>query len=413
MTGIGIIGGGHAAVQLVRRLRAGGFTEEIEILDKSRFYPYERPSLSKQALQQNAKVDDFSLASKTELEKLDVTFLAGHLVRRLSSAAGVFLLELESDQRRDFSQLVLATGVRPIALQLQTNPMTPVCSLQSWEDLLGIQAHLRTAKRVLIIGAGFVGLESASSLVLLGHEVVVVERGSQLMGRALGAETAQFFQKAHEAAGVTLLLQDTISEVSFEAGSAFSKFAFASGAQFVADLVLVCVGVEPVTDFVDLPVERLGKHILTDENGLTSVPNLFAIGDLAAKPNPQSPKDLVKIQSIDAAMVGADRLARTLLGETQSDYEQWLPKFWSDQVGQKLQISGLRPDDAQPLRRAGKTTDSFSVGYFQGNRLLALEAVNAPLDFVHARQIIQQGRELEPGDFQNAERSLKALQETE
>lgn len=406
---VGIIGGGHAALHFVRRLRAGGFDERIEILDKSRFYPYERPALSKQAFLPDPEIAKYALATKEQLEKLDVSLSLGHTVKRLFQSAGVFLVELESGLKRDFRLVVLATGVRPRVLKLGNGPQTPVCNLQSWEDLIGIQAHLKSPKRVLIVGAGFVGLESASSLVTQGHQVVVLERGSQVMGRALGSESAKFFQNAHEKSGVKFLLEDEIARVTFDSGSPASIFEFSSGTSFAADLVLVSVGVEPATDFIDLPVKRAEQHVLVDEEGRTSIPDLFAIGDIAARPDPQGAEDLVKIQSIDSAIVSAERLAKLFLNETPTAYDQWWPKFWSDQAGQKLQISGLKPREGTEVKRAGKTWDSFSVGYFQGDRLSAVESVNAPLDFVHARKFQQQGLQISPDEFRNSDVPLRNL----
>ncbi len=409
MKGLGIVGGGHAAIGLARTLKEGGFVEPIEIFDKSNFAPYERPPLSKQALEENLDPKDFGLASHEELLSLGIHLRTGVGVKQVSKTTDLFSVRTDRGDSRHFSRLVLATGVRPRRLSLAVNPLTPVCYLQSLEDLLGIRSHLKSSKRVLIVGAGFIGLESASSLCNQGHEVLVVERGEQVMNRALGSQTASFFQSKLEAMGVQILLEETIEDIHFESNRNDSRFLFTSGREFVADLVIVSIGVEPVTDYINLEVKMSGDHVLVDQEGATTVPGLFAIGDIAARPNPQNPGELVKIQSIDAAALAAQRLADHLLGAEPGDYSLWLPRFWSEQAGHKLQIAGLKPSVAQVAKRGDLSSDSFSIGYLVEGRLVAVECVNAPVDFLNSRKLIQSGVQIDPASFSDTSTNLKTL----
>lgn len=409
MKGLGIVGGGHAAIGLARTLKEGGFVEPIEIFDKSNFAPYERPPLSKQALEENLDPKDFGLASHEELLSLGIHLRTGVGVKQVSKTTDLFSVRTDRGDSRHFSRLVLATGVRPRRLSLAVNPLTPVCYLQSLEDLLGIRSHLKSSKRVLIVGAGFIGLESASSLCNQGHEVLVVERGEQVMNRALGSQTASFFQSKLEAMGVQILLEETIEDIHFESNRNDSRFLFTSGREFVADLVIVSIGVEPVTDYINLEVKMSGDHVLVDQEGATTVPGLFAIGDIAARPNPQRDGELVKIQSIDAARVASERLAKHLLGFEQSDYSEWLPRFWSEQAGHKLQIAGLKPDSCEVAVRGVVDSEAFSVGYIVGDKLIAVESVNAPGEFLQARKIIQSRLRISSQSFAEASIPLKTL----
>lgn len=409
MKGLGIVGGGHAAIGLARTLKEGGFVEPIEIFDKSNFAPYERPPLSKQALEENLDPKDFGLASHEELLSLGIHLRTGVGVKQVSKTTDLFSVRTDKGDSRHFSRLVLATGVRPRRLSLAVNPLTPVCYLQSLEDLLRIRSHLKSSKRVLIVGAGFIGLESASSLCNQGHEVLVVERGEQVMNRALGSQTASFFQSKLEAMGVQILLEETIEDIHFESNRNDSRFLFTSGREFVADLVIVSIGVEPVTDYINLEVKMSGDHVLVDQEGATTVPGLFAIGDIAARPNPQNPGELVKIQSIDAAALAAQRLADHLLGAEPGDYSLWLPRFWSEQAGHKLQIAGLKPSVAQVAKRGDLSSDSFSIGYLVEGRLVAVECVNAPVDFLNSRKLIQSGVQIDPASFSDTSTNLKTL----
>lgn len=406
---LGIIGGGHASIALVRALREGGYSSPITILEQSSFSPYERPALSKQALEEGLVANEFGLASLAELEGLKVEYRNSSRVKKISRAAGLFIVDKELGNIETFSSLVLATGVKPRRLELHVNPLTPVCYLQNIEDLLGLRSHLKSKRKILIVGAGFIGLEAASSLRKQGHAVTVVERGKQVMNRVLGPETANFFQTKLEQMGVRVLLEDSIEDITFDQASSTSTFVLSSPTEFTADLVLVSIGVQPITEFIHLDVEMSGEHVRVDTEGKTSVPGLYAIGDIAARPNPQNQQELVKIQSIDAATFAAEQLAKHLLGAELDDYSRWIPRFWSEQAGQRLQIAGLRPNDANVAIRGDLASDSFSIGYFTEARLVAAECVNAPVDFLNVRKLIQTRVKIDPVSFSDTSTNLKTL----
>lgn len=406
---IGIIGGGHAAIDLVRKLRAGGFTDSLDILEKSNFFPYERPPLSKKGLTRELSTQDFSLASQHNLEELNVNFRRRSQVTLLSRHKDSYEVTLMAGGSHFYDQIVLASGVRPRILDLQTNVLTPICYLQSLEDMLAIQAHLIRQIKILIIGAGFIGLETASSLRSLGHEVTVLERNPQIMNRVLSGRTASFFQNAHQAMGTQFFIGSDVQHVENER-SGRSTFVLSSGDRITPDLVLVAIGVEPVTDFVDFPIEKIGSHILVDSEGRTSSPNFFAIGDLAARPNPVEQKSMVKIQSIDSANLSSSRLASLILGETVAPYKNWVPKFWSDQASHKLQIAGLRPESAISVVRETDDLSQFVIGFFREGRLMAIEAVNSPIEFMQARKIIQSACQVSLQEFSDATISLATLE---
>lgn len=409
MNRLGVIGGGHAAIDLVRKLREGGFSDPIDILEKSNFFPHERPPLSKKGLTRELSPQDFSLASEASFAKLNVSFRRRSQVERLSIIGDSFQVTLGGGASVNYDQVILATGVRPRTLDLSVGSMTPVCYLQSLEDMMGIRAHLIAQKKVLIIGAGFIGLEVATSLRSLGHEVLVVEKSSQIMNRVLSEPTASFFQKAHEAMGTNIFLETGVQKVEInQVGQ--STFVFSSGEKFTPDVVLVAIGVEPATEFIDLPVKMDGQHILVDSEGKTSVANLFAMGDLAARPNPADPTSVVKIQSIDAAALSSDRLSSHILGQKLQPYESWIPKFWSDQASHRLQIAGLRPQSSDVVVRGATDSSHFSIGFFQAERLLAIESVNSPVDFLHARKLMQSPAQISIQDFSDISFSLKTLE---
>jgi 3-phenylpropionate/trans-cinnamate dioxygenase ferredoxin reductase subunit len=370
MPSVGIIGGGHAGVSLAQSLRRNGYTGSIDIFERSSYRPYERPALSKEALEDDLDDDDIRLISDQTLHSEKIFLNLESEVKHIASSEAGFEISLGIGETLSYDNLVLATGVTPRRLDLETNPKTPVCYLQSYEDLLGLRMHISPQKRVLIIGAGFIGLEVASSLRSQGVEVTVLERTSQVMN------------------GTNLILDAGIENTHFSPSSAETEFTLSNSEVVIADLVLVAIGVVPKTDILSVDVERDGDHILVDEEGRTNIPGLYAIGDVAARPAPHDTSQPAKIQSVDAANYSAERLASILTGGSGEAYSSWLPRFWSNQVGHKLQIAGLASQASPKTLRGSYETDSFLVGYFDESKLVAVESVNAPKDFNSARKLI-------------------------
>lgn len=399
MPSVGIIGGGHAGVSLAQSLRRNGYSGSIDIFEKSSYRPYERPALSKEALEDDLDDDDIRLITDQTLHSEKIFLNLEAEVSNVVISDTGFEMSLGVGETLSYDNLVLATGVTPRRLDLETNPKTPVCYLQSYEDLLGLRMHISPQKRVLIIGAGFIGLEVASSLRSQGVEVTVLERTSQVMNRVLSPETAAFFTEKHIQAGTNLILETSIESTQFTPSNSETEFTLSNGEVVIADLVLVAIGVVPKTDFLNIDIERDGDHILVDEEGRTSIPGLYAIGDLAARPAPQDTSQRAKIQSVDAANYSAERLASMLTGGPAESYSSWLPRFWSNQVEHKLQIAGLADQKSPKALRGNYETESFLVGFFDQSKLVAVESVNASKDFASARKLISKSSPITPERF--------------
>lgn len=406
MSGIGIIGGGHAAVKLAQELRKHDYEGSIDLFERSSYRPYERPALSKEALEDGLDDDDIRLITDQALHSNHIFLNLNSEVRHLKPLDTRFEISLGSEETLIYDSVVLASGVKPRRLNIEANPRTPICYLQSYEDLLGIRMHLNPGKRVLIIGAGFIGLEVASSLKSQGLEVTVVERTGQVMNRVLSPEMAEFFAHKHKESGIDVFLESSIKASHFIPSRSSTEFTLSGGEVVEADMVLIAIGVEPKTEFLGVDLAFDGDHVLVDEHGQTSVEGIYAIGDIAARPNPRNSSMLAKIQSIDAAHQSAERLAAKLTGRASSDYSSWLPKFWSDQVGQKLQIAGLAAPSSNRLIRGSVSSGSFIVGHLEEGKLMAVEAVNAASEFRAARKLILDSVDIHPQDFSDVSKAL-------
>lgn len=404
-----VIGGGHASMDLIRRLREGGFSDAIDVFEESSHFPYERPFLSKEGLQADHDVESHTLVSETALNKLEVNFRRESRVKHLSMVGDKFLVEQVSGAEEIYESVVVASGVAARTLKLEGIPASSIYYLQSLDDLLQLKNQLKSCKRILIIGAGFIGLEVASSLRHQGHEVQVIEQGTQIMNRVLSELSANQFQREHHNMGTKIHLQTGIESIVQNPVTGEFTVRLTSGETFSSDVVLASIGVEPVTAFIDIPVEMEGKHIIINHVGQTSVKNLYAIGDVAARPNPANSKTLVKIQSIDGAVISAKRLAGFILGQEIAPYENWIPKFWSDQASQSLNIAGLRSEGDQQVIRGEIESSKFIVGFFRDENLVAVEAVNSPIDFSQVVKIIQGKIKISASEFSDTGFVLKSL----
>lgn len=396
-------------MDLIRKLREGGYSDPIDVYERSPHFPYERPFLSKVGLQQDNDARNHTLVSEAALDKLEVKFRRESQVRRLSLVKDNFQIEQASGENEDYEKVVVASGVAARTLGLEAVPMASIFYLQSMDDLLRLKNQLRNCKKILIIGAGFIGLEVASALTQQGFEVRVIEQGTQIMNRVLSEVTANQFQREHQDMGTKIYLQSGIDSIEKVSLTGEFTVRLVTGETFSTDLILAAIGVEPVTAFIDMPVKMEGQHLAVDHAGQTSVKNLYAIGDVAARPHPRFPKTLVKIQSIDGALVSAKRLAGLILGQELAPYENWVPKFWSHQAAQSLQIAGLRLDSDQQVIRGDSGGSKFSVGFFRDGNLVAIEAMNSPVDFFQAAKLIQEGRKISPDEFSDTEIILKSL----
>lgn len=407
-TPLGIVGGGHAAEALVRKLRSLGYQHPVTIYEKSKFPPYAKPPLSKEALEQGQGIQMLQLFGEPELDSLGITVEIGKSLSSVEKAnSGIELIF--DDQSSNFHQkVVLATGVEARKLSLGSNPRTPVAYLQSLSDLIGLRQHLSSKKRILIIGAGFIGLETASSLSTLGHQVFVLERSEHVMSRVLSPISASFFENLHRKNGVNLIMPASISEVEFDPASDATSFHLDNGEMLTVDLVFVSIGVEPATNFTSSELQRDGNHLVVDDRGRTNLENLFAMGDIAASPGRSPDLARVKIQSIDAAVVTAERVAHEIAGLTPEP-QRWVPRFWSVQHGAKIQIAGLANPGSVHLQRAVEGEGKSLVGVFDKDCLIAVEVIGMPLEFAALRKALVAGADISPEEFVDPMQDIKSL----
>lgn len=387
---VAVVGASHAAVHLADRLRLGGYTGQLTLVGDETHLPYQRPPLSKAWLKGEATPDQLALRAANYYSDNEIEVLLGTTVRRIEREGDGVALHLEqtggSVETRTFDRLVLATGARARQLAVPGSDHPNVLVLRGLDDA-GRLAERVAAGPVVVIGGGFVGLEVAATLRGLGVAVTVVEAGPQLMGRAVGPGTAEFLLAAHREMGVDVLLDTKPVEIALD-GDRIRAVRLDDGREIGAATVLVGVGAEPRTDLAEQLGLTCDRGIVVDERCATSDGRVLAIGDCTVQETNEGAR--LRLESVDNATEQAEVAAAVLLGSEAA--ERPVPWFWSDQGSWKLQIVGLvgghtdvlvRTDPSKPQRRVAL--------YFEDDRLLAAECVNAPADFVALRSALARG----------------------
>lgn len=404
--GIVVAGAGQAGFQLAASLRENGFKDPITLVGDEAALPYQRPPLSKAYL-----------AGKTDQEGLFLRppgFFAEHAITHRPGLRAVAIdraerrLQLSDGDSLPYDHLVLATGARNRPLPVPGADLEGVRQLRGLADADALKADIAASRAVVVVGAGFIGLEFAAVAAARGLAVTVIEAAERPMARAVSAEMGDFFRGAQEALGVRFAFGAGVTAILGRDGRA-TGVALADGRELPADLVLVGIGVLPNGDLAaeaGLPAEN---GVQVDAFLGTPDPAISAIGDCARFPTPfargLTADGTVRIESVQNAIDQGRCLAARLVGKPAA-YGA-LPWFWSDQGPHKLQIAGLSgPGDDSVVRGSG---NAFSVFRFRDGRLSAVESVDRAGDHMIARRLIAAGTPLGPDQAADPAFDLKAL----
>ena len=385
-----IVGAGHAGFQVAASLRQLGFAEPVFLINDEAHLPYQRPPLSKAYIKGAAgpeslffRPEKFYADQKVELVS-DRAVAIDRAARKLKLSSGAAL---------DYGHLVLATGARNRLLDLPNANLPDVKYLRILDESEALRACIPSHRRVVIIGAGFIGLEFAATARIKGLEVDVVELGSRVMARAVTAEVSDYFQERHRGAGIRIHLG--VQATSIEAaGGKVTGVSLSDGRHLPTDLVVVGVGVLPNVELAaeaDLPV---ASGIIVNEQLLTADPNISAIGDCALFASPRFGGSL-RLESVQNATDHARCVAARLTGDSKAyDGQPW---FWSDQGEDKLQIAGLTTGYDRVVLRGAPAQKAFSAFCYKGDKLLGIESINRAGDHMFGRRLLGMDRSIAPG----------------
>jgi 3-phenylpropionate/trans-cinnamate dioxygenase ferredoxin reductase subunit len=401
-----IVGAGQAGHQMAASIRDQGLEGPITLIGDEAYPPYQRPPLSKAYLAEDATAD----LGLEALQFRPTNFYTERMITlRLSCSAAAIdragrRLRLSNGETLPYDHLVLATGARNRRLSIPGADLTGVMQLRGLDDAFALRHRLASAKRVAVIGAGFIGLECAATAAKHGAQVTVIEAADRVMGRAVSSPVSTAFQAAHEASGVCFRFGATAQALLGE--SCVTGLRLADGSVIEADLVIVGIGVLANQELAAAAGLAVDNGILVDAQLCSSDPAISAIGDCARFPSSFA-DGLIRLESVQNAVDQAKSAAARLAGKP-ADYAA-LPWFWSDQGVLKLQIAGLAIGcDRTVIRRHPTRAESFSAFCFKADRLLAVESVNSAAEHMLARQILTAGFHPTPDQIADPAIDLKA-----
>ena len=305
-----IVGAGHAGFQVAASLRQAGFKDRVAVINDEAHLPYQRPPLSKAYLKGTGGPETLMFRPQKFFVDQKIELIAG---RATAIDRGARKLRLASGEALDYGHLVLATGARNRLLDIPNAKLPNVRYLRILDDSEDLRARIAACKRVVVIGAGFIGLEFAATARIKGLEVDVLELANRVMARAVTSEVSEYFQARHAEAGVRIHLG--VMATSIEAdGEKVTGVSLSDGRRIPADLVVVGVGVLPNVELAAEAGLATASGIVVNERLLTSDPNISAIGDCALFQSPRFGGSL-RLESVQNATDHARCVAARLVGD--------------------------------------------------------------------------------------------------
>ncbi len=379
-----IAGAGHAAGQLVASLQQKKFTGDIVLVGDESFLPYQRPPLSKKFLAGEMPAERLFVRPASFYANAGVDVRLQNRVSSIDRSAKRLITE--AGDKIGYDSLVLATGSRVRVVPVPGHNLDGVHYLRSINDVHNIQTGLTNAKRIVIIGAGYIGLEVAAVMRQIGLDVTVIEMADRVMSRVVSPQVSAFYHAEHVARGVKLELSTSLKV--FVGEDKVTAVEADDGRSFDADLVIVGVGILPNTALAEAAGLSVSNGIVVDDRCQSSDSDIYAIGDCTSHPSLIYGRNL-RLESVHNALEQAKTAAANLCGEDLV-YSQ-VPWFWSDQYDLKLQIAGLSEGYDDVVIRGDQTQRSFSCLYLKNDQLIAIDAINSARDFIQAKPLIANG----------------------
>lgn len=396
-----VVGAGHGGYQVAASLRQAGFAERICLINDEAHLPYQRPPLSKAYIKGSAGPESLTFRPEKFYHDQTIELIAG---RAVSIDRAARKLHLVSGETLPYGHLVLATGARNRLLDLPNANLPDVKYLRILDDSEALRKVMPSKTRVVVIGAGFIGLEFAATARIKGLEVDVLELAPRVMARAVTAEVSEYFQERHREAGIRIHLGVQATAVEAEGGKV-TGVSLSDGRHLPADLVVVGVGVLPNIELAAEAGLPVAAGIIIDEYLATADPNVSAIGDCALFASPRFGGSL-RLESVQNATDHARCVAARLTGDRKAyDSHPW---FWSDQGDDKLQIAGLTTGYDRVVLRGDPARKAFSAFCYKGETLLGIESINRAGDHMFGRRLQAMNRSITPQEAADESFDLKS-----
>ncbi|WP_108667276.1 NAD(P)/FAD-dependent oxidoreductase [Euzebya rosea] len=397
-----IVGAGLAGATAARTLREHGFDGRVVLVGDERHLPYERPQLSKQYLRGEVAVEDTLVLDAQGWTDVDVDVVLDSAVTWIDIADRRIVLG--NGRSRSWDRLLLATGAEPRALPVRGSDLAGVHVLRRIADAERLQGALRRAERLVVVGGGWLGSEVAASARQMGVEVALVEQGSVPLGRTLGERVGAVYRDLHASHGVVLHTHATVAAVLGD--RRVTAVQLADGTVLSADVVVVGVGVRPRAQLAARAGLRVGDGIEVDARLETSVPGIFAAGDVAAAWHPRLDRRIRVEHWANAMNQGTVAAVNMLGGDTQYDR---MPYFFSDQYELGMELVGLPDPSMEVVFRGDPSDGRFMAFWLADGRVGA--AMNANIWDVQdtLRGLVESGRTIDRARLMDPGEALDAL----
>jgi 3-phenylpropionate/trans-cinnamate dioxygenase ferredoxin reductase subunit len=377
-----IVGAGHAGTQAAVSLRQGGFDGAITLVSEESDNPYQRPPLSKKYLTGALETSQIALRPPAWFADSEVDLrLSARVVDVDLDAARV---RLTDQQTLSYDRLLLATGSRMRRLDIPGAQLARVHYLRTATDAVALRETLAHARRLAIVGGGYIGLEVASSAREMGLEVLVLEQADRLLPRVASSELAQAVARLHEAGGVEVRCSAEVT--ALQGAQQVEQVRLADGGEFDVDAVVVGIGVEAETALAEQAGLNVDDGIVVDEYCQASNPQVYAAGDCTSHPN-RFLRCRVRLESVPNATQQGRTAAASMLGRFEPYGDA--PWFWSEQFGTRMQTAGLPDPEHETILRGDPAGESFALYHLAEGRLMAVEALNRVQEFMLGRKLIE------------------------
>ena len=387
-------------------LRQKKYPGEILLVGEEPWLPYQRPPLSKKFLAGELPTERLYVKPPSFYEDPSITVMLGTRVESIDRSAR--RVGLSDGQSVPYDALILSVGARVRRLPpLPGSELAGIHYLRNVEDVQHIRQDMAEGRNLVIVGAGYIGLEAAAVASKLGLNVTVVEMLERVMKRVVAPRVSQFYEREHRAHGVNLMLETRIS--GFSGSARVDGVVLKDGNVVPADLVVVGIGIVPNTDLALNAGLEVADGIIVDDRCRTADAYVYAVGDCTMHPNRLLGRN-VRLECVQNALEQARTAAANICGE-DTRYEE-IPWFWSDQYDLKLQIAGLSQGYDRALirdHRGGHDGKSFSCVYLLGDRILAVDAVNNPRDFLQSKKLIADRASMDIDRIEDSRIELKDL----
>ena len=402
MENLVIVGAGQSAIQCITSLRKEDYPGLITLVGEEEHLPYQRPPLSKGFL------EDTVSNERLYFKKLEF-FIENKVKLKLGTKAEEIDIEnnnihLSDNTKLSFDKLVFATGSSVRKLDFPGKDLNSIHYLRGLDDALSIKKDLQTKQNIVVVGAGYIGLEVAAIAAKQNKSVTVIEMADRVMNRTVDPQISDYYLNLHQKNGVTFKFNTSLQEIIGTNNP--EKVVCSDGSEVAADMVVIGAGIMPNVELAENAGLSCDNGIVVNEFGKTDHADIYACGDCTNHPNKLLNKK-IRLESVHNAMEQSKTVASSIINQSIA-YNQ-IPWFWSDQYDHKLQIVGLSGDHDKVIMRGDMSEAKFMLFYTKEDKLIAVDAVNNSKEFLICKKLVANKVTIKPDEISNPATNLNDL----